>query len=692
LTAGRYYEGSVDGYADFGVFVDVGDHVTGLLHQSELDRRLESLEWDRGDTIYVQVLRVRDNGDIDLGWSIRQSERDFRGKLLDDPDADVALAPDENDETDELADGSTDADGRTDEADAAGGGGAAVDDTSGDDSVIDDAGATDNAATDDAGAAAGSPDAGATVAASDGATAAATGEPADAQPDRVPIESLDDRVGDRVTLAAEVIGVRQTGGPTVFELRDETAVADVAAFDGAGVRAYPDVESGDTVRVVGEVEMRHDGLQVESETVSRLTGDDADAVRERLDAALDEQARPDEVEPVADYEPVTTARGRIVDAASEIRRAVFESRPVIVRHTATADGYVAGAAIERAVLPLIRDEHTRSDAEYHYVDRRPLEDSVYGMDDATGDVTSMLEDRERHDEALPLVVVVDAGSTEASLEGYELLSVYDVDHVVIDADEADEAVRDAVSTVVDAEDPFALTTTALAVDVAAAVNGAVRTDLSHLPAVSYWEDAPDVYRELAAQVGYDETTIRELREALALSAYYQTYEDKRQLVVDLLFGEGAPEGDARGLASHVSEQFREKLDAAVETARANAEVREADGSGESGDGPGVRFTVLDAESFADGYEFPPIPLLIDELHRRDGGRAERQVTLAVGTDELHVRSDAGPDLRAVADEVADALPEAGVRSVGGRSGHLGFVAGEREAVLRETVQAVADLL
>jgi len=44
LTPGRFYRGTVDGYAEFGVFVDIGDSVTGLLHRSEIDQRLDSLD------------------------------------------------------------------------------------------------------------------------------------------------------------------------------------------------------------------------------------------------------------------------------------------------------------------------------------------------------------------------------------------------------------------------------------------------------------------------------------------------------------------------------------------------------------------------------------------------------------------------------------------------------------------------
>src|SRR6056297_2251703 len=116
LTPGRYYRGTVDGYADFGVFVDIGDSVTGLLHKSELDGRLESLGWEPGDTVFVQVTGVRDNGNVDLGWSIRQAEREFRGVLVDDPDVGHStLLEDDEDES-----GNADGDGASAQSPAAG--------------------------------------------------------------------------------------------------------------------------------------------------------------------------------------------------------------------------------------------------------------------------------------------------------------------------------------------------------------------------------------------------------------------------------------------------------------------------------------------------------------------------------------------------------------------------------------------
>ena len=92
LVANRYYRGRVDGFAEFGVFVDVGE-VTGLLHRSEIPRRLESLDWDPGDEVFVQVLSVHDNGNIDLGWSLRQKSREFRGRLIQDPEIGKPVTP-----------------------------------------------------------------------------------------------------------------------------------------------------------------------------------------------------------------------------------------------------------------------------------------------------------------------------------------------------------------------------------------------------------------------------------------------------------------------------------------------------------------------------------------------------------------------------------------------------------------------
>ena len=685
LVADRFYRGVVDGYAEFGVFIDLAPGVTGLLHRSELDRRLDSLEWEPGDEVFVQVKGVRDNGNIDLAWSIRQTEREFRGVLIHDGDTEFPPEADEEDdgsETDEESgaddagsDEKADADATENEVDAEadaddeGGADAEAEDDHETDTDADDEGDTDTEADADAEADADDEDAAVAVADDD----IDEGD----ELERVAIESLTDRVGDAVRLEGEVVSARQTGGPTVFELRDESGVVDAAAFVEPGVRAYPDVEIGDAVRIDGEVERRRGDLQVETDALAVLDGEAAETVRRRLAEALTAEARPEGLSPLAGDEAVAALGEGLLDAAEAIRRAVLESRPIVVRHPATADGYVAGAAVERAVLPLIREEHAKSDAEYHYFTRRPLEDPVYGMNDATNDATRMLQDRDRHDEKLPLFVLVGTGSTVESADGLELLSVYGVDAVVVDAAVADPETRETVDTLVSPELESVdddLSTGALVASLASAINDEVRDDLVHLPAVSYWADTPDRYVDLARDAGYDLERVAELREAVALEAYYQSYQDKRELITDLLFDDG---GD---LAAHVSEQFREKLETEIETASANVVTEAVDG---------VEFAILDTDGYTHRYDFPPTPLLLDDLHRRHAD-GEPLSTVGIGTDELYVRATADVSVRAIAERAAEIAPAADVSTAGLREGKIEFLSGERDAVEDAVVAAIAE--
>ncbi|MFC7042877.1 OB-fold nucleic acid binding domain-containing protein [Halonotius sp. GCM10025705] len=737
LVPSRFYEGTVDGYADFGVFVDIAPGVTGLLHRSELDRRLDSLDWEPGDTVCVKVTNVRDNGNIDLAKSIRQSEREFRGKIILDGDGET-LPSDEDNDADADADEetpdpeSTPAESASDSADTddaaidtddtaidtdadesaptendpsptdatadptpaeTDGDAAAVTESTGDnvasESVADTAGDTTDAAVDAEAVTDTDADTNGTaavaVAESDDADAETVdADDADPAPDTVntddadadsdtTVAALTDQVGESVRLDGEIVSVRQTGGPTIFELRDETGVVDCAAFVEAGVRAYPDIEVGDVVRLDGEVEQRRGELQVETEALVALEGSARDAVTDRLADALTDRARPDELDPIGDHNTVAEMAESLLDVAEAIRRAILESRPVVIRHPATAAGYVAGAAIERAVLPLVREEHARSDAEYHYIVRRPLENAVYDMDDATNDATQMLQDRDRHDEKLPLFCFVGAGSTADSVDGLGLLGVYGAERIVLDAIAADPEISDVAEQVVtgDAAD---LSIGALTATLAAALNPEVREEMQHLPAVSYWENTPVAYTEAAEQAGYDAEQVRHLREAIALEAYYQSYQDKRELITDLLFD------DAGGLAGHIAEQFRQKLDDELATAQANLDRREHDDVG---------VAVLDTDQFTHRFDFPPTTLLLDELHyvERDEGAF---LTIGVGMDELYLRSSQSLDVRAIAEAAAEAAPEADVTARGIREGRIEFLSGRREAAREAVIDAAVD--
>ncbi|MFB6109518.1 MAG: DHH family phosphoesterase [Halodesulfurarchaeum sp.] len=653
LTPNRYYRGTVDGFAEFGVFVDIGP-VTGLLHRSEIPKRLESLSWESGDAVFVQVLSVHDNGNIDLGWSLRQDPREFRGRLVDDPDVGAPVLPEKTDEDAEPAEEAP-SDG-TDHGEPA---------------PVESQSEQSTA------------DGGQTTTSSGGSTPDAPAETESSEieePERVPVADLESALDRTVAVEGTVTDVRQTAGPTVFALEDETGTVDCAAFESAGVRAYPDVEAGDVARFVGTVEEHRNEVQLETESVSVLTGPEAKRVADRRESALAERAEPETTTLLAEDPSVAAIEADLAEAATAIRRAVIESRPVIIRHTATLAGYVGGTALERALLPLVRGEHAESGAEYHYVDRRPLEDPIYDVEAATSDVTDMLEAADRHDETHPLFVLVDAGSTAESADGLSLLSIYDAESIVVDGGYADtDAAAADVLVSPTAAGGSPLSTGALGAQLAAVVNDGVRDDLAHLPATSFWGDPPEPYAELASEAGYDRDTIEDIRNAVALEAYYQSYEDKRELIADLFWAEGN-----ESLAAPLSDQFETKLETEIETARPHLERREEGG---------VPIDVLDVAAYTHRYDFPPTDLLLAELHRRESQAADGpMVTIALDEDELFLERSTALDVRAIGEAVAERVEGGGVTPRGGRDGRIEFLSGRREAVLEAVIEEVSAWL
>jgi RecJ-like exonuclease len=621
LTPGRFYRGTVDGFAEFGVFVDIAPRVTGLLHRSEIPQRLESLEWAPGDTVFVQVKGIRDNGNIDLAWSIRQRPEEFRGAEIDDPSGESSGTPADAEDT------ST----------------APVKHT---------------------------PDPTAPPSAEEPSRAVPQAEPAT-------LDELTEKVGERVELAAIVDAIRQTGGPTIFELTDHTGTVDVAAFEQAGVRAYPAVEVGDVIEVIGEVEQRRGDLQVETEELEILGPDAAMAVRESMEAARGAAAEPDEETLLGDVSDLAPLRGGFIAVATAIRRAVIDERPVVIRHRADAPGTMGAAAIERAVGTMISERADRADAVHHRLTRRPLDDPAYDMDAATRDVTRLLEDAARHDEPTPLVVLVGISAPAVAAPGVELLTIYDVETVAVEATPIDAAVREHLSELVAPsrdEVPIALTDGIMGATLAAMIEPAVTDAVAHLPAASAPTDAAPVYRELASAQGYDEPHLVAVHQAISMEAFFQAYQGKPQLIGDLLFED--PTGD---LVAHIAGQYEEKLETELRTAAANVTEQTVEGRA-------VR--LLDAETYAHRFEFPPRALLAESLHA-EFAATEEVVTVVYGTDDLYLHDARGVDLDAVTSAVEAAVPTAQLQLVDRRTHHFSFLHGARDAVIDAVVAATA---
>ena len=79
VEEGSIVEGKVSGITSFGVFVTLGENVTGMVHISEVSRDYVKDIKDfvkMGDTVKVKVLALNPNGKISL--SLKQAEEPER--------------------------------------------------------------------------------------------------------------------------------------------------------------------------------------------------------------------------------------------------------------------------------------------------------------------------------------------------------------------------------------------------------------------------------------------------------------------------------------------------------------------------------------------------------------------------------------------------------------------------------------
>ena len=157
------------------------------------------------------------------------------------------------------------------------------------------------------------------------------------------------------------------------------------------------------VQVNGQAMQRNSQVQVEVSSLTVLAGPEADEVRARIEEALERRAEPAEIPLLVESDVMTLLRPQMREVAKAIRKAVFVSQPILLRHHADADGICSAVAIEQAVVSLIHESGGDFDADYFLFKarrRRPrstyeIEDINRGLDFATKDLADRPEDAPR---------------------------------------------------------------------------------------------------------------------------------------------------------------------------------------------------------------------------------------------------------------------------------------------------------
>lgn len=508
------------------------------------------------------------------------------------------------------------------------------------------------------------------------------------QYDRDPAGSLASLIGNTVNLEGAVVQIKQTGGPTLFRVRDETGSVQCAAFESAGVRAYPDIDLDDVVHVRGTVEERDGSYQVEVDDLTALDEGPASVVRDRLAAATVSDSAPAETELLVDWPALEKLRPGLERVARELRRAVLESRPIRIRHHADGDGMCAAVPVERALRRFIGATHADPEAPQHLLRRLPSKAPFYEMEDATRDLDFALEDRDRHGQKLPLLLMLDNGSTAEDVPAYETLNHYDipilvVDHHHPDPDAVNEVVDEHVNPYTVGED-YRITTGMMAVELARMIDPGVTDRIDHVPAIAGIADrstaeAMSDYLDLARRAGYDEVFLEDVSEALDYTAHWLRYSPGTRLV-DQVIGLDTDDEHHRDLVGLLAERSRRDANEQVEAVMPHVERRTAEN--------GAHLVLVDLEEYSYRFTYPAPGKTTGAVHDRVVDETgDPVITIGYGPDFAVMRSDGVRlDIPDIVSALNEELPGAGV-SGGGHLvvGSLSFVPGMRESVLDRLV-------
>ena len=588
IEVGARYRATVNGVVDYGVFVDLSDSVSGLVHESTLDN-----EYAVGNELVVVLEEIRENGDLAFDETAVDEYRTVR--VEHDPEITLVA---------------------------------------------------------------------------------------------------DLRPGHDVTVEGEVVQVKQTGGPTIFHVCDESGIVTGAAFSEAGVRAFPDVELGDLVRAAGTVELHEGVRQLEIDDVSVLDGETAAEAAERLDAALSERAKPASVDPLVEWPAFEKLYADLEDLARLLRRTVLEGRPIRVRHHADGDGMCAAIPVQQALENFITEVHADSDATRHLFKRLPSKAPFYEMEDVTRDLNFALEGRARHGQQLPFLLMLDNGSTEEDVPAYRNLAHYDMPIAVVDHHHPDP---EAVEPLLDAhvnpylyDEDYRITTGMMCVELARMIDPDVTGDLRHVPAVAGLSDRSKSevmadYVDLAAAEGYDKADLDDIGEALDYAAHWLRYSSGQSIVNDVLNVGCDDEERHRELVEFLAERAERDVDEQLDAVESHVEHERL--------ASGAHLYRIDLDNWAHRFTYPAPGKTTGELHdAKVQSTGEPVITIGYGPDFAVLRSDGVRlDIPRMVTELNEEIPGGGV-SGGGHLvvGSIKFVKGRRKQVIDALVEKMAD--
>jgi len=489
----------------------------------------------------------------------------------------------------------------------------------------------------------------------------------------IPISQVPKFLGKTVRVRGIVTHSKETAIAKIFTILDGSGSVNCTVFDDF------EAEVDDAIEVIGTV--RRNGIDVlEAE---KLLGEEAYEIRKRIEAEIEKACEPNFKDFLVESEVLERLKEEMLSVARELKRAIYKSRPVIIRHHWDADGTCGGVALELALQELVEKVYRDKEAKYYLVKRKVSRAPFYELEDLVRDLDESLEDAERYGDKIPLVLLVDNGSGHEDLPAIQHFILFGADVITIDHHFPDEGVDRYLLHHIN---PYKvggdsnITSGVLCVEIARMISD---LELTHLAAISVVGDrAEGVVEKYIELSGLSREELKDIALAVEFEGFYLRFRSASTIVHEILgFGrKNRQKKLVEILSGYAKSAIEEQLRTGIENVKVQILPNE------------IALVAFDVESYSKKFTFPPPGKLTGEIHDRLKEKYRRIVTIGYGPDFAVIRSE-GVDLdipklvKELKQEVNACIDGGGHLVVGS----LKFVEGKRKEVLAKLASKIGEL-
>jgi len=507
-------------------------------------------------------------------------------------------------------------------------------------------------------------------------------------------------VGQTFTGKGKVTVIKQTSGPTLIVIDDGTKGFTFKAFIKPGVRAFPEIEIGDMVKVTAILNKRLDTIEGEVKSMSKLSKTESEEFKKEIEKANQAKYAPKCTEFSIKSEVLESLKPRFIKVATMIRQAVMERRPIILRHDADCDGYSSAICMQRAIISLM-NETSGGDRllPYQNFKRAPSKAPFYEYEDAMKDIAYWLRDKVKNGAKEPLVIITDNGSTEEDILGYRQVKLYNCPIAVIDhhyPGEKDENGKVAVDHIIQGHiNPYLegydsnVCSGMLGYELARFIYENNKNEIM-IPAMAALLDhvdgtEKDQYIKLAEKSGYSQEYMTKLGTIIYLESHYLRFQEAREFVDDLF---GANKQVQKSIVEMLHPEIEKRFKATCAIGKHYSKVEDM----------GKFYLVeFEGEKGTSRGQFPAVGLATNQIHAMFEKDLDKPViTMTYGPTFLTIR--VGDDIKGFSvpefcrDWINEKIPHTGADGGGHEhAGSVKFVEYAKDEVLDLFKKYIADI-